>query len=191
MRSKTLQICGMIILGLTVIFSLSGCKNIGIPDFELKVTMEGDVQGTPLTGVYTYKELEIVAYSYAALDDQLNVEVLVNGSRWAPEGNVIMYTDIEVQVRIIDVRGTWNFKLEDAENEIEDREFTITFFGNSLLTGDFTDSQGYNGTWVIDGVDLTITYSDWLDYILTGNINTMTGSWTGANLDGTWAAARE
>lgn len=190
MRSKTLQICGMIILGLTVILSLSGCKDMGVPDFELKVTIEGDVQGTPATGVYTYKELEIVEYSYTALDENHNVEVIVNGSRWAPEGNLIMYTNIEVEVRIVDIRGTWTFQLEDPDDEIEDREFTITFSGNSLLTGTFTDSQGYSGTWVVEGTELTITYSNWLDYVLTGNINTMTGSWTGANMDGTWSAAR-
>jgi len=190
MRLKTLQICGIVILGLTVILSLSGCKNLGIPDFELKVTLEGDVQGTPSTGVYTYAELETVAYSYTALDDRYNVEVIVNGSRWAPEGNLIMYTNIEVEVRVIDIRGTWNFKLVDADNEVEDREFTVTFSGNSLLTGTFTDSQSHKGTWVIDGVDLTMTYSNWLNYKLTGNLNTMTGSWEGENLDGTWSASR-
>ncbi len=190
MRSKTLQICGMIILGLTLILALNGCKNMGIPDFELKVTLEGAVQGTPLTGVYTYQELEIVAYSYTAQDSQHNVEVLINGTRSAPEGNLIMYNNIEIEVRVIDIRGTWTFSLVDPDDEIEDREFTITFFGNSLLAGDFTDSQGYSGTWVIDSTELTITYSNWFDYVLTGNINTMTGTWDGANMNGTWSAGR-
>lgn len=191
MRMKTKQICGIIALGIALLLSFNGCKNFGLPDYELKIQLEGDVQGTPLPGVYTYPELETINYSYIPLNSAYSVEVLVNGSRWNAEGSIIMYSDLDVVVRIIDIRGKWLFKLVDADEEIEDREFTITFLGDNILIGTFTDSQGYRGTWEIEGKALTITYSNWLDYVLTGTITTMSGSWTGVDLDGTWTAARQ
>ena len=191
MRMKTTQIFGMIVLGLVFLFSLNGCKNFGVPDYQLKIQIEGEVQGTPLTGVYEHTELETIEYSYVALNSDYSVEVIVNGSRWDSEGEFIMYSNLDVVVRIIDIRGEWLFKLVDADEEIEDREFTITFSGDSLLIGTFSDSQGYSGTWEIDGKAITITYNNWLDYVLTGTITTMSGSWTGVDLDGTWTATRQ
>lgn len=191
MRMKTTQIFGMIVLGLVFLFSFNGCKNFGVPDYQLKIQIEGEVQGTPVPGVYTHTELDTIEYSYVALNSEYNVEVVVNGSRWDSEGEFIMYSNLDVVVRIIDIRGKWLFKLVDADEEIEDREFSITFSGDSLLIGTFTDSQGYSGTWEIDDEAITITYSDWLDYVLTGSITSMSGSWTGVDLDGTWTATRQ
>jgi hypothetical protein len=191
MRMKTTQIFGMIALGLVFLFSFNGCKNFGVPNYDLKIQLEGEVQGTPLPGVYTYTELETISYSYVALNSDYSVEVIVNGSRWNSEGEFIMYSNMDVVVRIIDIRGKWLFKLVDADQKIEDREFTITFSGDSLLIGTFTDSQGYSGTWEIEGKTITITYSNWLDYVLTGSITTMSGNWTGVDLDGTWTATRQ
>lgn len=193
MKSKIMQICAVVIFSIPVIMglSLTGCKNFGVPDFELKVTVEDGVQGTPAGGVYTYQELTVVDYSYSAIDDQYTVEVLVNGARYL-QNSFVMYTNLEVVARIIDIRGTWDFTLKpESGSDEEDKEIAITFSGQGLLSGSFSDDQGHNGTWTIDGAAITITYNNWFDYELTGFITTMSGEWEGEGIKGTWTANRE
>ena len=194
MKSKIVQICAVVIFSIPVIMSLSltGCKDFGVPDYQLSITVDGGVQGTPTGGVYSHKELTVIEYNYSAVDDQYTVELLVNGSRWAAEGSFVMYTNLEVVARIIDIRGTWDFTLrpETGSNE-EDREIAITFSSQGLLSGNFSDDQGHSGTWNISGAVITITYSDWFDYVLTGFITSFSGDWSGEGNTGTWTAARE
>lgn len=188
MKSKTLQICGLTILSITMIVLLSGCKDFGVPDFELKIDFGDDVIGTPTAGNYTHKELTEIKYSYEAIDSQFRVEVVANGNRWLPEGSFLMYTDMEIQVRIIDIRGDWEFILKEEDED--DLEFTVTFLGNNLLSGDFTDNRGYRGTWVVSGEDLTMNYDNWQGYELIGSIISMEGTWNRAGNTGTWSAGR-
>lgn len=171
-------------------FSFNSCKGFGIPDWTLEITFEEGVAGTPGPGVYSYEELTTIDYSYYPIDEQNRVEVLVNDNRWSPAGEFIMYTNINVLVRIFDLRGTWDFTLEDNDSD-DEMEFSIGFFGNNVLSGGFNDSQGYSGTWNVDGNTLTITYTDWFDYVLTGYIDTMVGDWTGDGKTGTWSATRQ
>jgi hypothetical protein len=184
-----------IILSLSVILSLGGCKNFGIPDYELEITVEEGVEGTPLPGVYTYRDLTIIDYRYTPANPEYTVEVLVNGTRRLSEGQFIMYTDLDVVARILDIRGTWDFQLTytPTEGDKEITEFSITFSGDNLLSGNFTDDRGYTGTWNIDGVIITITYTNWQDYVLEGYITTMEGTWESAieEKDGTWLASRQ
>ena len=184
-----------IILSLGVILSLSGCKNFGIPNYELKITVEAGVEGTPLAGVYSYRDLSIIDYKYTPENPDYTVEVLINGSRYLSEGRFTMYTDLDVVVQIIDIRGTWNLQLTytPTEGDKEITEFSITFSGNDLLSGNFTDDRGYAGTWNIDGVNITITYTNWKDYVLEGYITTMEGTWESAidDKDGTWLSSRQ
>jgi hypothetical protein len=171
-----------------MIFFLSGCKDFGVPDFELKIEFGEGVIGTPTAGTYNHKELTEIDYSYEALDSQYRVEVVANGNRWLSEGSFIMYTDMEIVVRIIDIRGDWAFVL--VEDDVDDLEFVVTFTGNSLLSGEFTDDRGYRGTWSIDGVNLTMNYDNWLGYELFGYIDSMDGTWERAGYTGTWSAGR-
>ena len=170
-------------------FSFNNCKSFGIPDWTLEITFEEGVAGTPTPGVYTYEELAKIEYSYYPIDDQHRVEVLVNNNRWSPAGEFIMYTNINVLVRLFDIRGNWDFtlKIKDTTDEME---FSIGFFGDNVLSGGFNDSQGHSGTWNIDGNKLTITYTNWFDYVLTGEISTMSGEWAGNGKTGTWNANR-
>ena len=193
MKSKIAQICAVVIfiIAVSMVLSLSSCKNFGVPDYELRITIESGVQGTPAGGVYTYKELTVVDFNYAAIDDQYTVELLVNGNRWQ-QASFVMYTDLDVVVRIIDIRGTWNFTLEpESGSTEEDREIAITFSGQDVLSGSFSDDQGHGGTWNIDDAAITIIYNDWFDYVLTGFITTMEGDWDGEGQEGTWTAVRE
>jgi hypothetical protein len=95
---------------------------------------------------------------------------------------------MEIVVRIIDIRGDWAFVL--VEDDVDDLEFVVTFTGNSLLSGEFTDDRGYRGTWSIDGVNLTMNYDNWLGYELFGYIDSMDGTWERAGYTGTWSAGR-
>jgi hypothetical protein len=170
--------------------SFHNCKGFGIPDWTLEIAFEEGVSGTPTPGVYTYDELAIVEYSYYPIDEEHTVEVLINDNRWSASGDITMYTNVKVLVRLFDLRGNWDFTLEDDDSD-DEMEFSIGFFGDNVLSGGFNDSQGHSGTWNINGEALTITYTDWLDYVLTGNISSMSGNWTGDNKTGTWTAARQ
>lgn len=171
-------------------FSFNSCKGFGIPDWTLEITFEEGVAGTPIPGVYSYEELTTIEYSYYPIDDQHRVEVLVNNARWPAAGQLIMYINTNVVVRLFDIRGNWDFTLDDNDSD-DEMEFSIDFFGGNVLSGGFTDSQGHSGTWNIIGNSLTITYTDWLDYVLTGEISTMKGEWTGDEKKGTWSATRQ
>lgn len=190
MKSKILQTYVPIILSIAIVLYLSGCKGFGVPDYELSIQIGSGVEGTPPSGTYSYKELTTIDYSYTSLNSDHRVEVVVNGSRWASAGTFTMYTNLEVVVQIIDIRGTWTFRLKSTDTDVEDMEFNITFSGDDLLAGNFTDDRGYIGTWTIAGADLTMTYSNWENYSLTGLITIMQGNWTNNDKTGTWSAIR-
>jgi len=171
-------------------FSFNSCKGFGIPDWTLEITFEEGVSGTPTPGVYSYEELASIDYSYYPIDDQHRVEVLVNNIRWPAAGKIILYTNIKIVVRLFDIRGTWDFTLDDNDSD-DKMEFSIGFFGENVLSGRFSDSQGHSGTWNINGNNLKITYTNWLNYVLTGEISTMKGNWTGDGKTGTWSATRQ
>jgi hypothetical protein len=192
-NSKRLKICFIPLIFIFILlmsFSFNSCKGFGIPDWTLEISFEEGVAGTPTPGVYSYEELTTIDYSYYPIDDQHKVEVLVNSARWPAAGQFIMYTEIKVVVRLFDLRGNWDFTLDDNDSD-DEMEFSIGFFGDNVLSGGFTDSQGHSGTWNINGNNLTITYTDWLDYVLTGEISTMKGNWTGNEKEGTWSATRQ
>jgi hypothetical protein len=195
-RAQKYSLYAAIIIGIAIILSFSSCKNFGIPEFELKITIEEGVEGTPEAGVYARKDLSVIDYKYIAINPGHTVEVIVNGSRWVSEGQFTMYSDLDVVARIIDIRGTWNFELKykdpDTGEEQDPIEFNITFSGNNFLSGIFTDDRGYSGTWDVVGITVTIIFNNWQDYELTGSISTMDGTWEGGGKSGgTWRAVRE
>jgi hypothetical protein len=107
-----------------------------------------------------------------------------------------MYNNMDVLVRILDIRGTWEVELSvkdpDTGLEVESIEFNITFTGDNLLSGEFTDDRGYEGTWSIDGITINISYIDWQEYTLEGLITTMEGTFNSdpEDKEGTWRARR-
>jgi hypothetical protein len=193
MKSKHIYLCGIVVLSIIIGFSMNSCKEFGIPDYTLTISIAEGITGTPSAGVSEHKELEAIEYNYIPENEELTVEVLVNGGRWAPSGTFTMFTDINVEVNLFDVRGTWDVNFnQPSDSEEDDLEFRITFIGDDLLAGSFTDDrgQGYEGLWTIAGNVITITYSNWQNYILTGNIPQMSGSWTGENKSSSWNASR-
>ena len=192
MKMKLSNICLSIIVIVLMLLLFGSCKDFGVPDYKLTIDLKNGVEGTPPTGVTIHKELDSIDYNYTAQNTQYQVEVLVNGTRKLSEGQFVMYTDLNVIAQIFDIRGTWNFRLDaTADSSVEQREFTITFTGADVLSGDFTDSNNHSGTWVIENTKLTITYRNWLDYILTSDsVLTMSGTWSGEGKSSTWSASR-
>ncbi|MCX6583673.1 MAG: hypothetical protein NT166_26155 [Candidatus Aminicenantes bacterium] len=192
MKTKTSYICLPIVVSVLILLSLGSCKDFGIPDYKLTIDVKSGVDGTPPSGVSAHKELDSVDYKYTAQNTQYQVEVLVNGARRLSEGQWVMYTDLDVVAQVFDIRGAWDFTLAaTSDSTVEKREFTITFTGGDPLSGNFTDSNGHNGTWVIDAAKLTITYGNWLDYTLTSDSAlTMSGAWSGEGKTSSWSASR-
>jgi hypothetical protein len=192
MKTKISYLCLPIIVSVFILLPFGSCKNFGVPDYKLTIVVGNGVNGTPPTGVTTHRELDSIDYQYTAQDTQYQVEVLVNGSRYSSVGEFVMYTDLEVVARIFDIRDTWDFTLDaTSDGTVEKREFTVTFTGGGLLAGDFTDSNGHNGTWVISAAKLTMTYNNWLNYSLTSDsVTSMSGTWSGDGKSSSWSASR-
>lgn len=181
----------IILLPLLVIFmsfSFNGCNGFGVPDYTLTVTLEDGCTGTPDAGVYSMSELDQVKYEYTYPDENIKIEVLVNNSSRSSLGTLVMYNNITLTVRFIDIRGSWEFSyhIEDG-SEVK---MTIIFEGDTPFAGTFSDSRGYSGTWTVDNDSFNMTYSDWEDYIFTGSITSMGGDYFGEGVQLGWTAVR-
>jgi len=173
---------------LLIAFSVSGCKGFGTPDYTLTVILEDGCTGTPEAGIYKMDELEQLDYEYFPPEEGIEIEVLINTSSRSRSGSLVMYNNVTLTVRIIDVRGSWNFSY--TLNDGTDAEMIITFSGSSPFAGTFTDSRGYNGTWMVESNSFTMTYTDWADYVFTGTLSSMTGSYVGEGVSLGWTASR-
>jgi hypothetical protein len=189
MNMKKLPLFVLSAICLILLISNGSCKDFGSPDYQLTITVNQGIVGNPESGTYSYKEFSVVDYNYTPLNSSLTVEVIRNGENWASSGSFKMYCDTEMVVQVLDIRGRWKFTLE--QSDIEFAEYNVTFSGSDPLSGTFTDDRGYSGTWVVNGTDFTMTYSDWVDYIFTGDIFYMDGTWTGEGFLGTWSGLRE
>ncbi|MGQ9617459.1 MAG: hypothetical protein ACUVUG_00700 [Candidatus Aminicenantia bacterium] len=172
---------------------LSGC---GLLNYTLTVIVEEGVTGTPESGQYKYKELETVEYYYTPLNPLHTVEVLINEKvRKHGQDSVILYGDEYVlRAKIMDIRGSWKIKMTKSESTSVDYEFTITLRGDDVISGTFLDSRGYHGFWETKlnatGNIITITYSNWEDYVLSGDYFSMSGSFTGGGTEGKWSSEK-
>jgi hypothetical protein len=68
MKSKIVQICAVKVPGIPVILFFIGCKNFGMPGYELSITIEREGQDTPASSVYTHGELTVVESGYTPLN---------------------------------------------------------------------------------------------------------------------------
>ncbi len=171
------------------------------PDYTVTFVLSEGVTGTPAAGTYNYKEFDTISYSYKASSaDHLTPEVLVNGTSYAAEGELVVYTDCTINVQEIDIRNDigdpsdlWVFTLYNTSGGT-DATFKLRFFGDSNMNGTFTDDRGYFGTWTIsDSSTLKMVFGNWEDAVFNGSIKTMTGLWAiSSNTSAySWTATRE
>jgi len=184
---KLINIKLLAVFLIMISFSFSGCKGFGSPELTLNVIIQDGCTGTPEAGTYTLNELDEIEYEYAPPSENIEIEVLVNDGSHLDSGSFTMYNNVTLTVRIIDIRGNWLFSyyIEDGTAP----EMTINFAGDTPFAGTFTDSRGYSGIWIVDGNALTMTYSDWADYVFTGSISAMTGSYLGEGVQLNWTAS--
>ncbi|MBN2400313.1 MAG: hypothetical protein JXI33_08245 [Candidatus Aminicenantes bacterium] len=173
-----------------LIMPLLSCGFFGVPNYDLTVTIDDGIQGTPADGQYTYKDLTLIEYQYIP-DNTLNtVEVIYEGSRLEATGSIRMYTHAAMAVHLVDIRDTWTISMYSSVGAFL-ISFDVTFSGTDLIGGTFSDSRDLSGTW--DGAtnSLTITYDNWENFILTGTLFGMSGTWSnGSDVSGTWSASR-
>lgn len=158
----------------------------GNQNYTLTVIIGDGISGTPETGTYEYEEFSEVEYSYEMDEGAIQPEIYLNTLRNVVlSGTLTIYCDTVMTVKQIDIRTKWVMVFsESGEDTIE---WTIEFSGNDLRSGTFIDDRGYSGTWeVSDSNDLTITYSDWENYVFTGTLSGLSGDWEGEGNTGTW-----
>ncbi len=181
---------GFVLAAGVALLPLAGCKFIGHPDYQLAVTVEAGVSGSPANGVYTHKELEEVAYNYVAEDSRNTVEVLVDEETEAAAASVIIYHDTALVARLFDPRGPWEITALDANSA--ETKFTVLLEGAGLLQGTFRDDRGHFGTWLANAGSLALVFSDLAGHKFITPIPAISGTWTwdnGTN-QGTWTAVR-
>jgi hypothetical protein len=194
MKMKTnyvLTVSRALLPAFILILPLLSCSFFGIPDYELAVTVKDGVQGTPENGQHAYKDLTVIEYAYTPVNSLHTVEVIYGGSRLAAIGSVTMYTNVALEARLIDIRDTWKITFAYDDTSITSIEFAITFSGNDILAGTFSDDRGYNGTWDAASNMINITYGGWEAYKLTGALFGMSGTWSNGDVAGTWSAVRQ
>jgi hypothetical protein len=188
-RRSKIAVFGRITLILLLVLGFSSCE-WGIPDYKVTVIIEEGVTGTPEAGEYAHKELTTLSFDYAAIDPIHTVEVFINNIRQIARGSITVYTNFTLTARLVDIRGSWNMKMKWADSLDVDFDFSITFNGMDLASGTFTDGQGYHGLWTAEKGTITITYTDWSDFVLTGSVFNMSGTFTAESDDGSWTATR-
>ena len=171
-----------------LLLPLAGCKFLGHPDYELSVSIEPGVTGTPAAGMYSHTELDEVAYAYKPDNAKHTVEVLIDGGQEDADSSLIIYKNTALVARLFDVRKTWKITYAVTDNATAN-DFTITFAGSDILGGDFSDSRGHHGTWDAASGVLTFTFSDFESYKYTGALLSMGGTWSNGATTGTWSAS--
>jgi len=169
---------------------LASCNFFGLPEYELSVTVEQGINGTPASSMQVLAELTEIEYAYTPVNSLHTVEVIFDGSQASASGTVTMYKSITLVARLIDVRVVWDVTFYNSDSSSSET-FTITFSGADILGGTFSDSRGYAGTWNAASNVINIIYSDWESYKLTGTLFSMSGTWSNGSVTGTWRAIRE
>lgn len=186
-RMKT---CGKILTVLFAAIVLTHC-NFGVPDFTVIVQIEDGVEGTPEAGQYEYAELSNITFEYTPVNPAHVVEVYVNSTRFSASGTLTVFNTYTITAQLVDIRQTWSVSMLLPGSVSADFEFTITISGPDISGGTFSDSRGYNGTWTAVNEIVTLTYTDWSDYVLTGDHYSMSGSFVGDGVTtGAWSATR-
>ncbi|MCU0276943.1 MAG: hypothetical protein MUF02_08885 [Acidobacteria bacterium] len=184
MKRKT----GSVLCLAVLLLPLASCRLLRGPNYDLLVTIESGVTGTPASGLYSYKDLEEVEYKYTPVDSRHAVEVLVDGGQEVAEASLTIYHNTVLVARLIDVRDDWEVTSIDASDA--KTTFTLTFAGADILGGTFSDSRGYRGTWSGVGGAIEIVYSDWEAYVYSGSLFYMSGTWANGSATGSWSAKR-
>lgn len=191
---------GACILAAAMLLTVSCIKSS--PDYTVTFTIAEGITGTPAAGTYSYQEFEKVAYSYKPLNaNYLSPNVLLNGSSTgASSGDITVYNHCSVVVQPLDIRNDtvnhsdqWEFILYNTAGGVQ-YTFRLRFVGGSDKAGAFSDTNGRYGTWTItESSKLTMTYNDWSNAVLKGDISSMTGTWTQTGVSDaySWAATRE
>jgi hypothetical protein len=180
--------------GAVILLLIAGgasCK-FGSPSYTLTVIVPDTITGSPVSGEYTYKELTQISFSYTAVNPLYSVETYLNGKlRYSSSGSIYLYGNgYTLTPDIIDDRGNWTITMTDTSTASVVYTFTLTLSGADVLSGTFTDSRGFHGTWTGSSGTLLLTYTDWYDFVLTGTVYGLgagtTGSYVGNSTTGTW-----
>ncbi len=179
-----------IVLQILLLLLLFGSCNWGVPDYKLNVILEEGVTGTPQAGEHSYTDLDEVNYEYTPINPLHTVEVFINDIRQVAKGTFSMYTSVTLMARLVDIRGSWRMQMQKSDSTSVNYDFTITLDGAGLTSGTFSDDRGYHGLWTAENGAVTITYTDWNFFVLTGGVYEMSGTFTGEGTEGGWNAAR-
>lgn len=172
-----------------LILPLAGCNFFGLPEYELLITVEPGVQGTPLSGTQVLAELAEIEYKYTPANSLHTVEVILDGSQLAATNTITIYKSLTLVARLIDIRAAWNLTLTNSDSTNNSTP-KLTFSGADILSGTFSDSRGYTGTWDAASNVININYGNWENYKLTGTLFSMSGTWSNGSATGTWGASR-
>jgi len=184
--SAVLRVAAM---SLALLLPLASCNFFGLPEYELSIVVEEGVKGTPASSVQVLAELTEVEYDYTPVNYLTTVETIFDGDRAAASGTITMYKPVTLVARLVDIRDTWDLTVYKSDSTVLSTS-TITFSGADILGGTFSDSRGYTGTWTGASNVIKITFPAWEQYILSGTLFSMAGTWANGSATGSWGANR-
>lgn len=167
--------------------------------FTLTVTVSTGVTGTPAAGTYTYKDGDVVDYSYSLESGYTGLNVSLDSVALASSGSITISKSQTLAAsasKQFDVRGTW--VLTETYNDGSSFKVSVTFTGDST-SGTTRDSDGGVGNYAVSSniIVFTLVYPN-VTYHYSGTLSTdtnMSGTSTrknsaGNGYDGTWSAVR-
>lgn len=186
-------------VGAAVVVALlvSGSCKWGTPDYTLTVTLGPGIVGTPAAGKHVYKEMTTVVLNYSSSNTLETVEAFLNTTIREPgTGSFVMYADgYQLTADVIDVRTSYKVTMAYTDTTITAPDpFIITLTGPDRLSGTFTDTRGYHGTWTGSSNNLVLAYWDWSFYVLSVTVFNMghsAGTFNGGGQSGVWTAIKQ
>jgi len=176
-----------ILLVMLLFLAFASC-DWGVPDYVVTVIVGEGVSGAPEAGEYNHREGTTVNYDYFPENPMHTVVVFINTTRNVASGSITVWTSFTLTAELVDIRGTWKMQMRWSASSEVNFDFNITFSGADLTSGTFSDDRGYHGLWTAEDGSITITYTDWNDFVLIGSVYAMTGTFTGDGSDGAWIA---
>lgn len=185
-------------------FTVSGDHTLqayseGNIQYELTVTVDTGVTGTPEAGTYAYPAGTEIPYSYALADGWADLSVKIDGTEAAASGTITVSKTTTVYAsaeKLYNTLGDW--KLEESYDDGSEFSVVVTFSGIPSA-GTVTDSEGGSGTFTNSGaeIEFTLKFPD-VTYEYDGSLtdtDTMSGTCkryrtTDSVVSGDWSATR-
>ena len=132
--------------------------------WTLNVEVRNGVAGSPAAGSYSYDDGTVIAYNYSLQPKYGNLTVTLDGAAVANSGSVNMNSNHNlIASATVDIRNsTWTGSAHH-DTEPDWKQYPMRYFtfsggiNSGTVFGEIEGPGNVNGTWTLNGQDITIT----------------------------------